>query len=136
MYLKVLTLAKNTLTAGKVYDNLNKYYEGYTGTYFSQVYQILKFIKNSTISNQQDYINLFRAQFTKEELEFLFYHCLGEIGSRKFKNLVEQFQFFEHISPNEFIYNNLNLYDMNAFGENKTIIDYLNNKAREQNELT
>lgn len=130
MYLKMLKLNEETITS-KIYDNFNTKFEGYTGAYFGQIYQILKFIKGSHISNQQDYINLFRAQFTKEELEFLFYHCLGEIGSRKFKLLVEEFQFFEHISPNEFIYNNINLYAINAFGENKTIIAYLDDEARQ-----
>lgn len=120
MYLQILKLSalKNI---SQHYDQFNKNYEGYTSTYFGQIYQILKFIDNSDIPNKQSYINLFRAQFTKEELEFLFYHCLGQIGSRKFKHLVEEFQFFEHISLNNEIKKNITNYKIKAFGNNEII---------------
>lgn len=127
-----LLILKSSLPKG--YDYFNQKYEGYTGTYFGQIYQILKFIKASDIKNKQDYVNLFRAQFTKEELEFLFYHCLGSVGSRKFKPLVEEFQYFEHISPNKDIYTYINLYESNAFGENKIILSYLSEQVEQQDE--
>lgn len=112
------------------YDEFNKKYEGHTGTYFIQIYQILKFINNSQIKNKQFYVNLLRAQFTKEELEFLFYHCLGSVGERKFKPLVEQFEFFEHLVSNKEIEKKLLHYSKNAFGKNETILS----KYKEQKE--
>ena len=104
------------------YDQFNKKYEGHTGTYFIQIYQILKFINNSKIEDKQFYVNLLRAQFTKEELEFLYYHCLGSVGERKFKTLVEQFEFFEHLVLNDEIERRLTRYSENAFGENESIL--------------
>lgn len=106
----------------KKYDKFNLYYESLTGSYFGQIYQILRFIDDSNIKNKQRYVNLFRAQFTKNELEFLFYHCLGSMGKRKFKKLVEDYSFFEHIILNENIQKQLLDYDKKAFGENENIL--------------
>lgn len=117
MYLKIL---KNI--NGIDYEKFNEKYESSTGTYFIQIYQILKFINNSQIENKQFYVNLLRAQFTKEELEFLFYHCLGNVGERKFKALVEEFEFFEHLILNDEIEIKLFHYSEKAFGENETIL--------------
>lgn len=43
------------------YDTFNEKYEGYTGTYCIQIYQMLKYIDNSQIHDKQFYVNLFRA---------------------------------------------------------------------------
>ena len=104
------------------YDEFNKNYEGYTGTYFIQIYQILKFINNSKIENKQFYVNLLRAQLSKEELDLLFYHCLGSIGKRKFKPLVEQFEFFEHLVLDQDIKQQLTKYAQSAYGDNESIL--------------
>ncbi|MCG3657247.1 putative phage abortive infection protein [Aliarcobacter butzleri] len=112
------------------YDKFNDIYERYTGTYFGQIYQILKFIddsyKEKKIENSQRYVNIFRAQFTKDELKFLFYHCLGSIGKRRFKKLVEDYEFFEHIILNEDIEKQLLEYDKKAFGKNEKILEKYN----------
>ena len=105
----------------EVYENFNNKYEKNTGVYFGQIYQILKFINDSNIENKQRYVNIFRAQFTKNELEFLFYHCLGTIGKKRFKKLVEDYEFFEHIILNEYIKKQLLEYDKKAFGNNEKI---------------
>lgn len=108
-----------------LYDKYNFKIENITGAYFGQIYQILKFIDDSFIEKKIDkpqrYVNIFRAQFTKDELEFLFYHCLGIIGKRKFKELVEKYQFFEHIIFNSDIKRKLSKYNINAFGKNENI---------------
>lgn len=108
------------------YNNFNIKYESETASYFGQLYQILKFIDESNIKNKQRYINIFRAQFTKDELEFLFYHCLGSIGRRRFKKLVEDYEFFEHIILNEDIEKQLLEYDKKAFGKNEKILEKYN----------
>ncbi|MCD4757129.1 MAG: putative phage abortive infection protein [Arcobacteraceae bacterium] len=105
-----------------IYDEYNKYKEDITGIYFGQIYQILKFIHVSKIVDKQRYADILRAQFTKNELEFLFYHCLGSIGKRKFKPLIEQYEFFEHISINEDITPLIKEYKANAFGKNEEIL--------------
>lgn len=108
------------------YNNFNMKYESETASYFGQLYQILKFIDKSNIENKQRYVNIFRAQFTKDELEFLFYHCLGNIGKRRFKKLVEDYEFFEHIILNEDIEKQLLDYDKNSFGKNEKILEKYN----------
>lgn len=113
------------------YNNFNKDYEAITGNYFGQIYQILKFIDDSNIENKQRYVNIFRAQFTKNELEFLFYHCLGDIGKRKFKKLVEYYEFFEHIILNVDIKKHLLEYDKRSFGKNENILEAYNNLKKE-----
>ncbi|MCT7566902.1 putative phage abortive infection protein [Aliarcobacter butzleri] len=110
----------------KEYDYFNINYENLTGAYFGQIYQILKFIDESNIQNKQRYVNIFRAQFTKYELVFLFYHCLGSIGKSGFKKLVEDYEFFEHIVLNEDIEKQLLEYDKKAFGKNEKILDKYN----------
>lgn len=116
----------------KNYEKLNRHFESNTGAYFGHAYQVLKFIDKSIIFDKQRYVNIFRAQFTKDELEFLFYHCLGKIGKRKFKPLLEQYQFFEHIIINEEIESNILEYKRIVFGKNKKnlfIYDKLNAKT-------
>ncbi|MFW2600987.1 putative phage abortive infection protein [Aliarcobacter butzleri] len=112
------------------YEEFNNNYEKFTGTYFGQIYQILKFIddsyKEKKIDNPQRYVNIFRAQFTKDELEFLFYHCLGNIKKTKFKKLVENYEFFEHIILNKDIEKQLLEYDKKAFGKNDKILEKYN----------
>lgn len=122
----VISFFLNELTYFDSYDKLNDEYEKYSGTYTGQTYQILKFINESNIENKQRYVNIFRAQFTKDELEFLFYHCLGSIGKTRFKKLVEDYEFFEHIILNEDIEKQLLEYDKKAFGKNEKILDKYN----------
>lgn len=104
------------------YENFYNTNESSFGTYFGQAYQILNIINQNNIENKQRYVNIFRAQFTKDELELLFYHCLGTIGKRKFKKLVEDYEFFEHIILNENIQKQLLEYDKKAFGKNEKIL--------------
>lgn len=111
--------------------NFDKNYESNLITYFSHIYQILKFISESYIENKQRYINIFRVQFIKEELEFLFYHCLGSIGKRKFKKLVEDYEFFEHIILNEMMKKQLLEYNIKAFGKNEKLLGIYNNSKNE-----
>lgn len=108
------------------YENFYTTNESFFGTYFGQIYQVLNFINTSDIKDKQRYVNIFRAQFTKDELEFLFYHCLGTIGKRKFKKLVEDYEFFEHIILNENIQRQLLEYDKKAFGKNEKILEVYN----------
>jgi len=120
------------------YDEFNNNHEKNTGVYFGQIYKILKFIDNSNIENKQRYVGIFRAQFMKDELEFLFYHCLGSIGKRRFKKQVEEYEFFEHISFNGNIGKELLKYNIKAFGKNEIILEIYNklkNKSQNTKEI-
>ena len=114
------------------YDKFQDYFEDAIGHYFGFIYQILLFIKeakdNGQISNPFKYANLFRSQFSKTELSLLAYHCLGSIGSRRFKGLVEEFEFFEHLPFKSIDISIASQYEINAFGKNKKWIEALDEK--------
>lgn len=80
------------------YYLFHKEYENIISHYFGQIYQVLKFIKESSPEkSKKRYIEIFRAQFSVDERELLFYHCLSEYGKKKFKPLIEEFEFLEHL---------------------------------------
>ena len=103
-----------------IYDLCHECYSNIIGHYFGNIYQILKFISTSEIIDKRKYSDLFRAQFSSKELQLLFYHCSASIGSTKFKPLIEEFEFLEHlrIEENDFFkyifYHNI--YKNQAFG--------------------
>ncbi|MEL3921995.1 putative phage abortive infection protein [Aeromonas enteropelogenes] len=88
--------------------------------YFRNLYQVLKFIDDSSILNgyeKKKYSNMIRAQVSKYELVLLFYNCLSPLGFDKFKPLLEKYEFFEHLPsdvniPIMFV----GYYDVSAFG--------------------
>lgn len=121
----------NSTTYNSNYESFYTKNESFFGTYFGQAYQVLNIINENDIESKQRYVNIFRAQFTKDELEFLFYHCLGNIGKRKFKKLVEDYEFFEHIILNENMNKQLLDYDIKAFGNNEKILGIYNNLENE-----
>lgn len=83
------------------YEAFHLEFQNVIGHYFGTIYQILKFIDNSTITDKERYSGLFRSQFSAFELELLFYHGAGEIGKRKFMPLLIKYEFFEHLSCSE-----------------------------------
>lgn len=104
-----------------IYDLCHQCYSNIIGHYFGNIYQILKFISTSSDIDKRKYSDLFRAQFSAQELQLLFYHCSASIGSTKFKPLIEEFEFLEHLSIEE---NNIffeyifykSIYQNTAFG--------------------
>jgi len=114
------------------YDRFHDYSEDTIGHYFGFTYQILLFIKEAKdsgqISNPFKYANLFRSQFSKTELSLLAYHCLGSIGSRRFKGLVEEFEFFEHLPFKSIDISIAKQYDEKVFGKNEKWIEALDEK--------
>jgi len=67
------------------------------GHYFRNLYNIIKFVKNSSVEDKRLYTNLVRAQLSSVELALLFYNCLGDIGREKFKPLVEEFALLKNM---------------------------------------
>lgn len=88
-----------------LYDLCHHTYSDLIGHYFGNIYQILKHISTSKdikdMEDKRKYSDLFRAQFSAQELKLLFYHCSGSIGSTRFKPLIEEFEFLEHLSIEE-----------------------------------
>ena len=114
------------------------------GHYFRTIYQILKFLYiNKEIFDKQDsesindkfYSNILRASLSSQELLFIYFNGISEIAlynsdkQYKYKNLINEFSFFEHLSPvsaidmpnspeKESVYGLLSLYDKESYGEN------------------
>ncbi|PTS80433.1 hypothetical protein DBR07_02755 [Aeromonas sp. HMWF036] len=81
------------------------------GHYFRYLYQVLKFVHESDLPKKDriTYINIIRAQLSNFELALLFINCLCYERSTKFKVLMEEYAFFEHLYDNDLneIINNL-----------------------------
>jgi uncharacterized membrane protein len=103
------------------YDKFHNYYEDKIGHYFGFIYQVLILIRdaeeNKQIENSKKYAHLYRSLFSKPELALLAHHCLGSIGEKKFKALVENFEFFEHLPTNSLNDELESKYDKSAFGK-------------------
>lgn len=112
----------------KAYDLCHEVFQDILGHYFGNIYQILKFIHTTENIDKEKYSSLFRAQFSSQELGLLFFHCSGSIGSRKFKPLMEEFEFFEHLDIQndnfDFILS-LEIYKISAFGKNQKSINHI-----------
>jgi hypothetical protein len=119
------------------YNKIHNYYEDVFGNYFGFIYQILFFIreakKYNKVNDPQKYANMFRAQLSKPELTLLSYHCLGTIGKRNFKGLVEEFEFFEHLSLNGLDKKFSVEYEEKVFGKNE---DWINIRKEQLQNLT
>lgn len=68
------------------------------GHYFRTMYNIVKFIDRSDVSNKQTYVNIVRAQLSSPELTLLFYNCISPYGSEKFRPLVQKYGLLENMN--------------------------------------
>ncbi len=110
----------------------NTYYnkkQNFFNKYINNIEQIFKHISDSKFNNVEKikYINIFKIQFSQEELKFLFYHCSGNKGSLTLKKYIEEFSFFEFLILEEnlnfiFILNH-SIYDLKAFKNSNEQID-------------
>jgi hypothetical protein len=91
--------------------------QGRTGHYFRNLYNLVKFVKNSDVENKQFYANLVRAQLSSNELTLLFYNCLSSLGITKFKPLVEEFALLENMDQDKALPEHRSLYEEGAFRE-------------------
>lgn len=96
---KRLTAGKMKITPEHINKEYMEFYKGEQhnlGHYFRNMYNIVKFVKNSSISEKRLYTNLLRAQLSTHELALLFYNCLSDVGD-KFKPLVEEFALLKNL---------------------------------------
>ncbi len=70
------------------------------GHYFCTLYNIIKFVRNSNVQDKSFYTNLVRAQLSSQELLLLFYNALSDLGSEKFKPLIEEFALLKTVPQN------------------------------------
>lgn len=92
-------------------------HQGELGHYFRSLYNIVKFVKHSSVEDKRLYTNLIRAQLSNQELLLLFYNGLSEYGSEKFKPLIEEFGLLKSL-PREALVNQkaeVSLYETSAF---------------------
>ena len=89
------------------------------GHYFRTLYNIIKFVRNSDIPNKTFYTNLVRAQLSSQELLLLFYNALSDLGSEKFKPLIEEFALLKTVPRNLLLDRETHpsLYDRGAYGK-------------------
>ena len=104
---------KREINLEQLYEDFHNEYQEIIGHYFGTIYQILKFINDSDIENKERYSSLFRSQFSKSELQLLFYHGTSKIARRRFAPLLIKFEFFEHLSYIE----NINDYYISFYTE-------------------
>jgi len=98
------------------YDAFANYRQVVVGHYFRTFYNIVKFIDKSSIEDKQTYINVLRAQLSSSELNLLFYNCLSDYGSHKFKPYIEQFGLLENMMLSNLIrQDHKGLYKESAF---------------------
>lgn len=156
-FFKMLELHNELI--GELYQNSNEFYEkiftnpvdgkvgvsfdqenkGIIKTFFMTLYQILKFIDNQNLQLKNDaffnpklYSNIVRATFDDVLLCLLAINCNIE-GFEKFKTLIEQYNFLEHLNIEHgldeghewMVLDTLVSYNEVAFGDNKNLKNML-----------
>lgn len=86
--------------------------------YFNNLYYIVKFIHEDKVYDKWKYIGILRSQLSTSEQALLFYNCLGNRDSEKFKSLIEEYALFENMDY-ELLINKIHIrqYDLKAFGD-------------------
>ncbi|WP_340121322.1 putative phage abortive infection protein [Methylobacter svalbardensis] len=87
----------------ELYDWFYSEHQYEFGHYFRMLYNIIKFVKNSNVTDKHFYTNIVRAQLSSQELLLLFYNALSDLGNEKFKPLIEEFALLKTIPKNELL---------------------------------
>lgn len=128
------------------YDEFQVNENQVVGHYFRNLYQILKFVDEATISDvdKVKYARILRGQLSSDEIAVLFFNCLSsKVDSGQFRKYVIKYKMLEHITVNITLYSDemavsthrifvpltaLDSYiseNESAFGNNPVINDYL-----------
>lgn len=110
-----------TATLNETFKGYNLFFEknqNNLGHYFRNLYHIIKYIDKSEVLNKKTYTNFVRAQLSSHELALIFYNCLTENGSDKFKPLVEEYSLLKNMNTG-LVFNSAHLeeYDKKAYGK-------------------
>lgn len=93
--------------------------QGEIGHYFRNLYTIIRYIDDSTVSDKKKYIRIIRAQLSSYEIALLFYNSLHSVGNKRFKPLIEKYELLENMdlgmlkNPSDHI----PLYKSKAYGD-------------------
>lgn len=120
----------NFIKLNEVYDLYYIEKQHVLNKYFDNIHQIFKFISDSKFNENEKkkYSDIFRVQFSQDELKLLFYHCIGDRGSVILKPYIEEFSFFEFLilekeNKNFLFILNKSIYHIKAFGDNFLELD-------------
>jgi hypothetical protein len=96
-------------------------YESEFGPYFSNLYNVIKFVDASDVERKKLYTNFVRAQLSSFELIMIFYSALTELDKGgKFKLLIEKYALLKSLPKGRLLNpEHLKLYDGNAYGDVK-----------------
>lgn len=89
-------------------DTYNRFYDEHIddlGPYYRQLYNILKFIRSSSIQDQKFYSNVVRAQLSRSELSLLACNIASPFGSLKMAPLIKEFEVLKHCDDADFLRN-------------------------------
>ncbi len=101
----------------RTYNHFYLAIEAEAGHYFLTLYNLVKFIDDSTVTDKKRYTNLVRAHLSSYEVALLFYSYLSEKGSAKFKPLVERYGLLKMFPRNDLLdTRHLALYAPSAYG--------------------
>jgi len=73
------------------YNIIYKRYKSDLGHYYRTLYNLVKLVDQSRVSEKKFYTNIIRAQMSDYEVALLFLNCQSELGIKKFKPLVEKY---------------------------------------------
>jgi hypothetical protein len=86
------------------YDVFFQRHEQDVGHYFRHLYHLIKFVHENEVVDKRKYTNIVRAQLSKNELLLLYYNCLSNFGSEKFKPLVEEYTLLHTVSTEQLVH--------------------------------
>lgn len=96
------------------------------GHYFRNLYRIIKMVDEKKFSEdaiedykiKYSYTSIIRAQLSDDEIGWLFFNCLSNKGSEKFKPLIEKYSLLKIINTDDETYNfYAKFYEGSAFGK-------------------
>jgi len=86
------------LFINKAYKKFYDENESEIGHYFRNLYNIVKYVDESSILNKHLYTNILRAQLSTYEILLLLYNCTSDLGYLKFRPLVEKYGLLKGVS--------------------------------------
>lgn len=110
----------------KLKEEFSSINNGLMKTYFIMLYQLLKYIDNSNISNKKFYTNIVRANLDNKILALLAINCYV-YDFKEYKNFLDKYSFFQHLdissdtlSPIFFVLKDY-FSDLKIYGKNKEL---------------
>lgn len=130
-YKKMLNdLKKSEVNYQEVFDNYYDNFENDLGHYFRTLYRIIKIVDEAdffynSVTNENEifkikymYVSILRSQISDYELAWIFYNCLTNKSSIKFKELIEKYSFLKNIRQDLIAFeSHKKLYNISAFNK-------------------